>query len=313
MVASASSRALYHFVGADLKTTAQLQQLLIMPVCGAILFIDEIHSVRRELLEALYILMEDGRIAGNTSGQLYTLPGPLTVIGATTELGELPKPLVDRFRLHFHLEPYNIELLVQMGHQLVDQQFAEYAQWFTPKVVRAAAAASRGIPRTMSQVLYQLKDVFCVYKPEVALLSSDSVITDLMAYLGYFTGGLDSLDIKILAALYTAQQPLGVEALAAITGENIDTVAGAREPHLLRLRLIERTPQGRRLTPRGLWVLAYEGAPRTPPVFMEQHTPGTIPPWYAGVRRDLGSLPQKDLIAAVGAAELLLTTSEVEL
>jgi Holliday junction DNA helicase RuvB len=59
--------------------------------------------------------------------------------------------------------------------------------------------------------------------------------------------GLDSTDRKLLAAIIQkfASGPVGVQALAAVLAEEVETIEDVYEPFLLRLGFIDRTPQGR--------------------------------------------------------------------
>jgi len=59
--------------------------------------------------------------------------------------------------------------------------------------------------------------------------------------------GLDSTDRKLLAAIIQkfASGPVGVQALAAVLAEEVETIEDVYEPFLLRLGFMDRTPQGR--------------------------------------------------------------------
>jgi Holliday junction DNA helicase RuvB len=45
--------------------------------------------------------------------------------------------------------------------------------------------------------------------------------------------------------------PVGINTLAAATGEEQDTIADVHEPFLIRLGLLVRTPKGRQVTELG--------------------------------------------------------------
>src|SRR5271170_7680309 len=80
---------------------------------GAVLFIDEIHSLKRVVEEYLYAAMEDFRIAiqlgeGATTQTLtLTLP-PFTLVGATTREGQLSAPFRSRFAIRERLDLYSV-------------------------------------------------------------------------------------------------------------------------------------------------------------------------------------------------------------
>src|SRR6266542_3967696 len=63
----------------------------------------------------------------------------------------------------------------------------------------------------------------------------------------YDDEGLDSTDRKLLAAIVQkfGSGPVGVQALAAVLSEEVETIEDVYEPFLLRLAFLDRTPQGR--------------------------------------------------------------------
>ncbi len=64
--------------------------------------------------------------------------------------------------------------------------------------------------------------------------------------------GLDTTDRRLLAAIVQkfASGPVGGAAVAAVIGEEVDTVEDVYEPYLLQLGFLDRTPQGRVATER---------------------------------------------------------------
>ena len=59
--------------------------------------------------------------------------------------------------------------------------------------------------------------------------------------------GLDQTDRNILLTIINKYNggPVGIEALAATTGEELDTIEDVYEPFLMQLGFISRTPRGR--------------------------------------------------------------------
>ena len=64
--------------------------------------------------------------------------------------------------------------------------------------------------------------------------------------------GLDTTDRRLLAAIVQkfASGPVGGAAVAAVIGEEVDTIEDVYEPYLLQLGFLDRTPQGRVATER---------------------------------------------------------------
>ena len=69
--------------------------------------------------------------------------------------------------------------------------------------------------------------------------------------------GLDELDKKILFVLanHFHGKPVGGSTLAIAVGEEAETLAEVHEPFLIQEGYIQRTPQGRQLTPKGWQIL----------------------------------------------------------
>ena len=65
--------------------------------------------------------------------------------------------------------------------------------------------------------------------------------------------GLDAGDRNLLGRMIDVygSNPVGLTTLAALTGDEASTIEDFYEPYILQIGLIERTPRGRRVTPRG--------------------------------------------------------------
>jgi Holliday junction DNA helicase RuvB len=79
--------------------------------------------------------------------------------------------------------------------------------------------------------------------------------------------GLDTTDRRLLAAIVQkfASGPVGGAAVAAVIGEEIETIEDVYEPYLLQLGFLDRTPQGRIATERAREHLAALGYEIPPP------------------------------------------------
>jgi len=71
--------------------------------------------------------------------------------------------------------------------------------------------------------------------------------------------GLDRTDRAMLGAMIEkfGGGPVGLDTLAATTGEDAVTIEDVYEPYLLQLGFIMRTPRGRICTPRAYSHLGY--------------------------------------------------------
>ena len=214
------------------------------------LFIDEIHRLNRQVEEVLYPAMEDFAIDvmigkdSSSSARSVRLPLPhFTLIGATTRADMLTAPLRDRFGEQFHMEFYTpeelSEVLLFSSHKLDVKIEADAAL--------ELAKRSRGTPRIANRMLKRVRDY--------ALVRYDGIITreiaiEAMDLMSIDKLGLDNTDRKILETIIKKFDggPVGLDTLAAATGEDSGTLEDVYEPYLLKNGLLMRTPKGRVIT-----------------------------------------------------------------
>ncbi len=216
---------------------------------GDVLFVDEIHRLNRQVEEVLYPAMEDFAIdimiGKGTSARSIRLDLPkFTLVGATTRAGLLTAPLRDRFGVIHKLEFYTVEELKQIilhSANVLDVQIEE-------KGAYELARRSRGTPRLANRILKRVRDF--------AQVKYDGVITKDVAdtaldLLGVDKLGLDHVDQNIILTMIDKFDggPVGLDTLAAATGEDAGTVEDVYEPYLILNGLINRTPRGRVVTP----------------------------------------------------------------
>ncbi|AFY93484.1 Holliday junction branch migration DNA helicase RuvB [Chamaesiphon minutus] len=215
---------------------------------GDILFIDEIHRLPRMTEEILYPAMEDFRLditvgKGNTA-KIRSIPLPkFTLVGATTKVGSLTSPLRDRFGLVQKLRFYEVDELT-----LIVQRTADILQTVvTEEGAAEIARRSRGTPRIANRLLKRVRD----YAQVKAHTEIDGAIASAaMEIYNVDPLGLDWVDRLLLTTM--AEQfnggPVGLEALAASTGEDSHTIEEVYEPYLLQIGYLHRTPRGRVVT-----------------------------------------------------------------
>lgn len=214
------------------------------------LFIDEIHRLNRQVEEVLYPAMEDFAIDvmigkdSSSSARSVRLPLPhFTLIGATTRADMLTAPLRDRFGEQFHMEFYTPEELSEVllfSSKKLDVQI-------DPDAALELAKRSRGTPRIANRMLKRVRDY--------ALVRYDGIITrdiaiEAMDLMSIDKLGLDNTDRKILETIIKKFDggPVGLDTLAAATGEDSGTLEDVYEPYLLKNGLLMRTPKGRVIT-----------------------------------------------------------------
>ena len=231
--------------GPAIEKAGDLAALLTTLETNDILFIDEIHRLPRQVEEVLYPAMEDhvldlmmGKGAGARSIRIPLKP--FTLIGATTRAGQLSSPLRDRFGMSFRLELYSPEELAL----IVTRSAGILGIPVTSDGAYEIALRSRGTPRIANRFLKRVRDFATVRGNGVIDFDITRVALDALEVDAL---GLDSVDRRMLGAIikHFNGGPVGLETLAAVTGEEAVTLEDVYEPYLLRLGFINRTPRGR--------------------------------------------------------------------
>ncbi len=215
---------------------------------GDVLFLDEIHRLRRPVEEILYSAMEDfvldlvvGKGPGARSMRLQ-LPR-FTLVAATTRLGSLSAPLRDRFGESFRLDFYaaeELDSIIMANANKLDISIAADTAAFI-------ARCSRGTPRIANRLLQRLRDFAHVQHLDTIPLA---LAQEGLRELGVDEIGLTDGDREFLRTIAEkfAGGPVGLSTIAAATAEEKETIEDIREPFLLQLGFLARTPQGRVLT-----------------------------------------------------------------
>lgn len=220
---------------------------------GDVLFIDEIHRLNRQVEEVLYPAMEDFAldiiIGKGPSARSVRLELPsFTLIGATTRAGLLSAPLRDRFGVVNRLEYYTVDELAYIVTRAADILSVEIAEEAAIEIGKR----SRGTPRIANRLLKRVRDF--------AQVIGDGIITKEIASeslqrMQVDDRGLDEIDHKLLHAIISKFRggPVGLDTLAAVIGEESQTIEDVYEPYLMQIGFLQRTPRGRMAT-----ALAYE-------------------------------------------------------
>lgn len=216
-----------------------------------ILFIDEIHRLNYQVEEILYPAMEDYIvdiiIGKGPSARSIRLDLPhFTLIGATTRAGLLSAPLRDRFGMVHRLELYQPQEVAQIiGHNAELLNVGIDAQGLAMLSTRC-----RGTPRIAIRLLRRMRD-FAQVKGK-GLIDAEVVEVGLKA-LEIDAQGLDNTDRNLLLVMAKSFRggPVGLDTLAAMTGEDPKTIEDVCEPYLMQLGFIAKTPRGRILMEQG--------------------------------------------------------------
>ena len=228
-----------------LEKQGDLMALLTTLQEGEVLFIDEIHRLKKNLEEILYSAMEDFKvdiIIGEGTGAKtlsFNIPR-FTLIGATTRAGSLSAPLRSRFgiieRMNFYTEEELSKVVTRSSSILninIDNSGA-----------KALACRSRGTPRIANRLLRRVSDFALVSNIPTA---HADFVAQTLEKLEIDKEGLDAIDRKLLEIIIEFYQggPVGISALAATLNEEIETLEDVIEPYLIQKGYIQRTPRGR--------------------------------------------------------------------
>jgi len=237
--------------GPALERPGDLASILSNLQDADVLFIDEIHRLKRPVEEMLYPGMEDFALdiilGKGPSAKTMRLALPkFTLIGATTQVGRLSSPLRDRFGTHLHLDFYEHEEIAAILSRNAKSMGLQLATDGATTIARRA----RRTPRIANRLLRRVRDYAQVHRFDTI---TSAVAEKALDMLAIDECGLTALDRSLLAAIITSYQggPVGLSTLAAVIGEDEATIEEVHEPFLLREGLLERTPRGRKVTPKG--------------------------------------------------------------
>lgn len=244
--------------GPVIEKAGDLASLLTNLQENDVLFIDEIHRLNKNVEEILYPALEDFTLdimigKGPTARSIRLDLPKFTLIGATTKAGSLTTPLRDRFGIVERLELYTPEdlcTIVKRSSKILGIEIEEDA-------AMEIARRSRGTPRIANRVLKRVRDYALVLGDgnidlKIAKLALNKLEIDEL--------GLDRTDRNVLQVLIEQYNggPVGIESLAASTGEEIETIEDVYEPYLMQIGFVSRTPRGRIALPRAYEHLGYK-------------------------------------------------------
>ncbi len=235
--------------GPAIERPGDLASILSNLNAGDVLFIDEIHRLSRQVEEVLYPAMEDYAIdimigKGPTARSIRVDLPKFTLVGATTRAGQLSAPLRDRFGMLFRLEMYTPEELAMIVRRSAGILNVDADEEGLLEIARR----SRGTPRIANRMLKRVRD-FAEVRAGGHI--SREVAREALAMLDVDELGLDKVDRNVLGCMMdkVSGGPVGLDTLAATTGEDAVTIEDVYEPYLMQLGFLMRTPRGRICTP----------------------------------------------------------------
>ena len=257
IIAAEMGVALHITTGPSIEKAGDLAALLTNLNENEVLFIDEIHRLNKNVEEVLYPAMEDYAldimIGKGPSARSVRLDLPkFTLVGATTRAGMISAPMRDRFGMIHRLELYDTKDLMDILRRDADILGISISE----EGLENIASRSRGTPRIAIRLLKRMRDY-------AQFLGKDVIDKEVSDYglkaLDIDEIGLDTVDKRVLMTIADVFKggPVGLETLAATTGEDPVTIEDVYEPFLLQNGFLQKTPRGRMLTARAYEHLHY--------------------------------------------------------
>ncbi len=202
-----------------------------------ILFIDEIHRLKPNIEEVLYIAMEDF-VIDMVMPEWWNVRipiNPFTLIGATTKSESLSQPIKNRFVYNFHFMEYDSK----EKQIIIEKYLRQYAVDFAPSILSAIAAKVDAVPREIHNLCIKLRD-FAITQTNHKIINQICLDAFLL-HSKIDEWGMTPLHAKYLEILRNADRPLGIKTISVQLWINEKAVEEDVEPLLLKLWKIEKT------------------------------------------------------------------------
>lgn len=213
-----------------------------------VIFIDEIHGINKACFELLYSLMEDFSmditIGKDFNAKTTRIKVPkFTLIGATTSLTKIPKPLEERFGIQFYFENYSLDEI----KTIITNAIKKIKINLTDDEVLAIANNSKGIPRNALTILSRVIDF--------KTLDQNANIKQIFKQIGIYENGLNKNDIKYLMCFHNSNGVIGIKTLSQMTDFEIQFIEEKIEPYLFKNKYVIKTMHGRKILSEGLAII----------------------------------------------------------
>ena len=237
-----------------------------------ILFIDEIHTMPLQVAESvMYSAMQDGRITytegkGSTARtETLDLP-PFTLIGATTEIGKLAKPFIQR-AIQVRLEEYSDEVLAE----IIKSSFYKLGMKADDDISLKISHRCRSNPRIANNTVKRISDKALVRYAslnnirdrgvfgsveEIRKLDipiTEGIVDEFFNENGIDEFGLEKADRELLRIMITRYGggPVGIDTLARAINESNNVISEKYEAFLIKKGMLKIEREGRVVMPEG--------------------------------------------------------------
>ncbi|EIE42224.1 Holliday junction DNA helicase RuvB [Mycoplasmopsis canis UFG4] len=242
-----------HFIqGANIEKKSDLINVLSVINEGDIVFIDEIHSINKNVIEFLYSAMEDFvfdliiGVEGNSRPMRMKIK-KFTLIGATTKINEITQPLKDRFGYIGRLVNYEKEEVCK----IIKISAKKLNIDINNDNIDRIASYSRKTPRIANNLLQRVNDfALSLNNGEI----NSKIINKTFKYLGLYEFGLTKDHIEYLEILKENfyEKYASLLTISGLIKTDKENIILEIEPILLFYNLIEKNSRGRRITTKGI-------------------------------------------------------------
>ncbi len=218
-----------------------------------VLLVDEAHRLPRHSQELLYGAVEDRVLESIIRNPITGMMTPtrewvpcFTLVMASNRPGDLTTSLRDRLRLNLRLEPYDQNDSAKIARQVLEKFSLKCGN----KQAALIASRGRGVPRKIVALCEQVRDI-SIGKNKTTV--STAICEAAFESLCIDPIGLARLDVEVLKLLSNnLGQPVGLNTLASLVGEDQRALEETVEPFLMHRGLIVKTGRGRVLTRNGI-------------------------------------------------------------
>ena len=246
IIASEMGKELHVVSGPALKRNEQVVDFLLSVQPRDVILLDEIHSIPKKLQETIFLAMEQFIVdANDENGILTRISIPkFTLIGATTDVGELLEPMKNRFPINIALRPYEEEHManiVMRGFNAINVNTSYECALMIGK-------CGRGVPRKVNNYARRIYDYALVINEGKI---TPEIVKEAFDFMEINPYGLTASDVDYLEYLFKARKPVGIDNLALALGTKKNNLINDIEPYLMQEEYIIRTPKGRKITEKG--------------------------------------------------------------
>lgn len=237
-VANAKGTKLHQINAASINKIKDLHDIIAQIKFGDVLFIDEIHNLKKDVCEWLYTILEDFRYTVKSGGKLVNVIVPkFTTLGASTCIGKIPQPMRERFKFTAEFVEYTEEELCEIVHHVCKT----YGFTLCDTIAGTIARTCRGTPRIVVSRTEWIRD----YMLSTGIYEHDAKsILNIIKMQGIDEHGLDLQDHRYLK-IVKENGPISISQICSKLNADKETVMNDIEPFLIKKGLIEITTKGR--------------------------------------------------------------------